>query len=336
MTCAWTGAINKGLKHMSNSRTVKVGIGFMALMLPLMGAVPMTFAQKSSDSVLRIGYQKYGTLVLLKARASLEKRLAPLHTEVQGTEFPAGPQLLEGLNVGSIDFGTVGEAPPIFAQAAGADLVYVGNEPAASTAEAIVVRKDSPIKTVAELKGKKVALNKGSNVHFLLVKLLEQAGVQYTDIDTVFLTPADARAAFERGSVDAWAIWEPFLAAAQRQTGARILADGNGVVSNHQFFLASRPYATKRADVVAIVLEELAAVDQWAKANPKDAATALSPQIGLDQPTLELALSRGGYGVTSVSDAVLAEQQAIADSFYELKLIPKRINVRDATLQGAV
>src|SRR5580658_3127833 len=303
------------------------------LILVAMALAPFALAQ-NADNVIRIGYQKYGTLVLLKARGSLEKRLAPMHVEVKWTEFPAGPQLLEGLNVGSIDFGTVGEAPPIFAQAAGADLIYVGNEPAASAAEAIVVPKDSPIKTVAELKGKKVALNKGSNVHFLLVKLLERAGVNYSDIDTIFLTPADARAAFERGSVDAWAIWEPFLAAAQRQTGARILADGNGVVSNHQFFLASRSYAANRADVVAIVLDEVAAVDQWAKTNPKDAAAALQPQIGLDQGTLELALSRGGYGVTPVNDAVLAEQQRIADAFYDLKLIPKHINVRDATLQG--
>jgi sulfonate transport system substrate-binding protein len=305
----------------------------VAPLLILVTFAPFVSAQ-DTDNVIRIGYQKYGTLVLLKARGSLEKRLAPLHVEVKWTEFPAGPQLLEGLNVGSIDFGIAGEAPPIFAQAAGADLVYVGYEPPASAGEAILVPKDSSIRTVAELKGKKVALNKGSNVHFMLVKLLEKAGVQYKDIDTVFLTPADARAAFERGSVDAWAIWEPFLAAAQRQTGARILADGNGVVSNHQFFLASRSYAAKRADVVAIVLEELAIVDQWAKTNPKDAAGALQPQIGLDQPTLELALSRGGYGVTPMNDAVLAEQQRIADTFHDLKLIPKHINVRDATLQG--
>jgi sulfonate transport system substrate-binding protein len=301
--------------------------------LAVMALTPFASTQ-SADNVIRIGYQKYGTLVLLKARGSLEKRLAPMHIEVKWTEFPAGPQLLEGLNVGAIDFGIAGEAPPIFAQAAGADLVYVGNEPPASAGEAILVPKDSPIKTVAELKGKKVALNKGSNVHFLLVKLLEQARVNYRDVDTIFLTPADARAAFERGSVDAWAIWEPFLAAAQRQTGARILADGNGVVSNHQFFLASRSYASKRADVVAIVLQELATVDQWAKTNGKEAAAALQPQIGLDQATLELALSRGGYGVTPVSDAVLAEQQRIADTFYDLKLIPKHINIRDATLQA--
>jgi sulfonate transport system substrate-binding protein len=325
-------------KLMNNSlsakvKNSKVKNSLLALSLILTASAPLGIAQ-TADNVLRIGYQKYGTLVLLKARGSLEKRLAPLHVEVKWTEFPAGPQLLEGLNVGSIDFGTVGEAPPIFAQAAGADLVYVGNEPAASTAEAIVVPKNSPIKTLAELKGKKVALNKGSNVHYLLVKLLEKAGVNYNDIDTIFLTPADARAAFERGSVDAWAIWEPFLAAAQTQTGARMLADGNGVVSNHQFFVASRVFASKRPDVVAAALEEIAAVDEWARTNPREAARALAPQIGLDQQTLELALSRGGYGVKPVNDAVLAEQQNIADAFFDLKLIPKRIAVRDATLQA--
>ena len=317
--------------------TRKIRAALASLILFLVTLAPLAMGQKAdpSDHVLRIGYQKYGTLVLLKARGSLEKRLQSLRVDVNWTEFPAGPQLLEGLNVGSIDFGTVGEAPPIFAQAAGADLVYVGNEPQASAAEAIIVPRNSPIKSVSELKGKKLALNKGSNVHYLVVKLLEKAGIRYSDVDTVFLTPADARAAFERGSVDAWAIWEPFLAAAQKQTGARILADGNGVVSNHQFYLASRPYAQKRPDVVSIVLEEVARVDEWAKAHPNEAAAVLQPQIGLDQATLELALSRGGYGVKPVDDAVLAEQQNIADAFYDLKLIPKKINVRDATLQAS-
>jgi sulfonate transport system substrate-binding protein len=318
---------------MNNSRRATLRNVLLIFALILL-ALPVISAQKSSsDNVVRIGYQKYGTLVLLKARGSLEKRLAPLHVEVQWTEFPAGPQLLEGLNVGSIDFGTVGEAPPIFAQAAGADLVYVGNEPAAPAAEAIIVPKNSPIKSVTELKGKKIALNKGANAHYLLVKLLEKAGVRYNDIDTVFLAPADARAAFERGSVDAWAIWEPFLSAAERQTGARMLADGQGAVSNHQFFLAARSYAAKRHDVVAIIMEEVAVVDEWAKTKPKEAAIALQPEIGLDVPTLEQALSRGGYGVKPISDLVLTEQQKIADTFYDLKLIPKHINVRDATLK---
>ncbi len=156
---------------------------------------------EAQDKVVRIGFQKYGKLVLLKSKGTLEGKLKPLGYKVVWTEFPAGPQLLEALNVGAIDFGNTGEAPPIFAQAAGAPLVYVAHEPPAPEGEAILVPKDSPIKSVADLKGKKVALNKGSNVHYLLVKALEKAGVKYSDIEPVFLAPADARAAFERGSV---------------------------------------------------------------------------------------------------------------------------------------
>ncbi|MBC7498962.1 MAG: sulfonate ABC transporter substrate-binding protein [Herminiimonas sp.] len=289
-------------------------------------------ALAQSKPMLRIGYQKYGTLTILKARGTLEKRLAASGIEVKWTEFPAGPVLLEGLNVGSIDFGTVGEAPPIFAQAAGAKLVYVANEPPAPLAEAIVVPKTSPLKTVAELKGKKVALNKGSNVHYLLVRALEKAGLEYKDVDVVFLAPADARAAFERGSVDAWVIWDPFLAAAEKQLGARILADGKGLVANHQFFLASRPYADKHADTIAIVLDELARIDDWSRQNIKEVAAILSTQIGLAPEIVELAASRYAYGVKPVTDTVLGEQQKIADVFAGLKLIPKKINVREAVV----
>lgn len=279
---------------------------------------------------LRIGYQKYGTLTILKARGDLEKRLAPQGVDVKWTEFPAGPQLLEGLNVGSIDFGTVGEAPPIFAQAAGADLVYVANQPPAPAGEAIVVAKDSPIRSVAELKGRKVALNKGSNVHYLLVKALEKAGVKYSEIQTVFLAPADARAAFERGSVDAWVIWDPFLAAAEKQLGARVLADGKGLVSNHQFYLASRPYADKQPQVIRAIVEELAKFDRWAEGNSREVAAFLAPQIGLDIGVAEVAASRFAYGIVPITPTVAAQQQKIADAFFELKLIPKAIRISDA------
>ena len=181
---------------------------------------------RAAEKVLRIGVQKYGTLILLKTKGLLEEKLAPLGYQVEWTEFPAGPQLLEALNVGSIDFGTVGEAPPIFAQAAGAPIVYVGYEPPAPEAEAILVPKDSPLKGVGDLKGKKVALNKGSNVHYLLVKALENAGLKYTDVTPVFLKPSDARAAFEHGDVDAWVIWDPFQASAEIAIEARTLRRG--------------------------------------------------------------------------------------------------------------
>jgi sulfonate transport system substrate-binding protein len=281
---------------------------------------------------LRIGFQKYGTLTILKGRGTLEKRLAERNVAVKWTEFPAGPVLLEGLNVGSIDFGTVGEAPPIFAQAAGANLVYVGHEPPSPKTEAIVVPKGSALRTLADLRGKKVVVNKGANAHYLLVKALEKAGIAYADVQVIYLAPADARAAFERGAVDAWSIWDPFLAAAEKQLGARVLADGTGLVSNHQFYLASRPYAEKQADILAIVLDEIARVDDWGRAHPADVAAILARQTGLDLPVVELAASRYSYGVKPLSPEVINQQQAIADTFTRLKLIPTSISVKDAQL----
>src|SRR6201747_1208276 len=196
-------------------------------------------ASYGQDRVVRIGFQKYGKLVLLKGKGSLEAKLAPLGYKVVWTEFPSGPPLLEALNVGAIDFGIAGETPPIFAQAAGAPLVYLAYDPPASQGEAILVPKDSPLKSVADLKGKKVALNKGSNVHYLLVKALEKAGVKYEDITPAFLAPADARAAFESGAVDAWSIWDPYQSAADITLGAKTLTDATGLVPNTQFYLSS-------------------------------------------------------------------------------------------------
>ncbi|QTO46129.1 sulfonate ABC transporter substrate-binding protein [Burkholderia latens] len=285
---------------------------------------------QGSDKRLRIGFQKYGNFVVLKARGTLEKRLASQGVTVQWLEFPAGPQLLEGLNAGAIDVGTVGETPPIFAQAAGVDFVYIGNEPPAPHGEAIVVLPDSPIRSVAQLRGKKVALNKGSNVHYLLVRALEHAGLAYTDIQPIYLTPADARAAFVQRSVDAWVIWDPYLAAAERQLGARVIADGEGLVRNTQYYLASRQYAAAQRPVLRALLDEVDAVDRWGRDHVPDVAAQLSPLVGLDAPTLEVALKRTGYGVQPITDATLAYQQNIADAFSTLKLIPGKVTVANA------
>jgi sulfonate transport system substrate-binding protein len=288
----------------------------------------------AENALLRIGYQKYGTLTVLKGKGDLEKRLKPLGVDIKWVEFPAGPQLLEGLNVGSIDFGTVGEAPPVFAQAAGANIVYVANQPPAPHAEAIVVPKGSTVKSLADLKGKKIALNKGSNVHYLLVKALEKAGLKYTDVQTVFLPPADARAAFERGSVDAWAIWDPFLAAAEHQISARVIADGKGIVSNHQFYLASRNYADKNPGVIKAIVSELQKLDVWAAKDAQAVAEVMAPQIGLSVPIAKVSAQRFAYGIQPITTAVAVEQQKIADVFYDLKLIPKAIRIADALPAG--
>jgi sulfonate transport system substrate-binding protein len=288
-----------------------------------------------AQTTLRIGFQKSASLLTLqKSNGSLEKKLAPLGVSVKWVEFPAGPQLLEGLNVGAVDVGFVGEAPPIFAQAAGARFVYIGFDPAAPEAEAIVVPKDSTIKSVADLKGRKVALNKGSNVHYLLVKVLEKQGLKPTDLQVVYLPPADARAAFERGAVDAWVIWDPFLAAVEQQSGARVLADGRGLVNNYAYYLAERGFAEKQPQVIQALFEDTQAQATWLKGNIKAAAAVIAPLQGLAPEVVEKSLTRYQFGVQPLTPAVAAEQQKIADTFHALGLIPKPIRVADA-LPGA-
>ncbi|OEC38310.1 ABC transporter substrate-binding protein [Pseudomonas sp. 1D4] len=307
-------------------RTITLRRSLAALFTAALAFGAITQAQAET---LRIGYQKYGTLVLLKAKGSLEKRLAAQGIDVKWTEFPGGPQLLEGLNVGSIDFGVTGETPPVFAQAAGADLLYVAYEPPAPTSEAILVPKDSAIQSVKELAGKKVALNKGSNVHYLLVRALEEAGLKYSDIQPVYLPPADARAAFERGRVDAWVIWDPFQAAAEQQLQARTLRNGSQLVDNHQFYLATRDYATQHPQVISALVEEVRAVGEDSKADPDKVTEQVAPLLGLPRDITAIAVKRQGYGAQFLTPEVVAAQQKIADTFTDLKLIPKKLSIKD-------
>lgn len=289
----------------------------------------------AADKVVRIGVQKYGTLIIMRERRVLDQVLGPLGWSVSWHEFPGGPQLLEALTAGALDFGTTGEAPPIFAQAAGSSLLYVGYEPPSPAGEAILVPKDSPIRTVAELKGRTVALNKGSNVHYLLVQALASAGLTPADIQPAYLAPADARAAFERGSIDAWAIWDPFLSAAQEATGARILVDGAGsgspaLAPNHQFFLATREFAQKQPDLLRTLVTQVNATDRWAEQHQDEAAKLLAASMGLSQAVIARAIGRMGYGVRPLTPEVVAQQQNIADTFFKLRLIPQKLDVTNA------
>jgi sulfonate transport system substrate-binding protein len=251
----------------------------------------LTALPASADTHLRIGVQKYGTLVILQAEHTLEARLKPAGVTVEWTQFPGGPQLLEAMAAGSLDFGITGEAPPVFAQAGQKDLLYVGVEGEAPAGEAILVPADSPIKTLADLKGKRVALNKGSNVHYLLLQALTKAGLTTKDIQPIYLAPADGRAAFESHSVDAWAIWDPYYAAAQAATQARVLANGDGLAANRQFFIAAPAFAKAHPELIRAVLEEIDKTDRWAAGHVPESAAKLSPITGVPIPILETALA---------------------------------------------
>lgn len=297
-----------------------------------------SFAQDSgnaSGKVLRIGYQKAGLLAILKAQGSLEQKLQPLGYSVKWFEFPAGPQLLEALNANSIDFGYTGAPPPVFAQAGGVNFVYVGAEPEGVHTEAVIVKADSPLQTIAQLKGKRVALQKGSSSNFLLVEVLQKAGLRYEDIRPVYLPPADARAAFESGDVDAWVIWDPYYAAAQQALKARTLADYSNVNTAHSFYEATRDFAQQHPDVVGALLGQLRTTGQWVNQHPAETAALIAPKVGLDQKLVETWVRRYPYGTTAVTDDIVRSQQSVADVFYGAHLIPQKITVRDNVWQNS-
>lgn len=287
------------------------------------------FARSAEETTVRIGYQKSSTLItLLKANGTLEKRLEPLGARISWHEFASGLPLLEALNVGSVDFSAdVADTVPVFALAAGAKLAYIAQEAPSPTAQSIVVRADSPIRSVADLKGKRVAFAKAAGVHYLIIALLEKHGLSFKDIEPAYLSPADGRAAFERGSVDAWVIWDPFLAAVQRQANARVLADGKGVADYQRYYLASVDFQARRGHLVAAIYDELKKAGRWVKQNPREAAAQLAPVWGLDAGTVEAANARRSYDVRPVIPEALVEQQKIADTFHAQGLLPRKVEI---------
>ena len=281
--------------------------------------------------LVRFGYQK--STILLRAKGVLEKRLEPQGVKIQWTEFPAGPQLLEALNVGAIDIGPVGESPPIFAQAAGANLVYAAAIAPSPKGSAVLVPKDSPLKTAADLKGKKVAFQKGSSANYLIVQVLKTAGLQFSDIQPVYLAPADARAAFVQGRVDAWVIWDPFYAAAENGANARTLINGEGINNQGGYYISSRRFATENAKILKPILEEIRDLETWSAQHRDEVAAVLASALKLDLAAVKIATQRRQFGLKPITDDLIAEQQKVADTYADLKLIPKKINIKEATLK---
>lgn len=309
-------------------------------LLTVAGAVGLTLTVPravlaAADKKLRIGYQKSSTLItIVKAQGTLQKQLANQGITVSWHEFTNGQPLLEALNVGAIDLSAdVADTVPLFAQAAGAALTYYARETPAPSAQAIIVKEDSPIRSVADLKGRKVGFARAAGAHFLVIAALEQAGVPLADIQQAYLTPADGRAAFGNGSIDAWAIWDPFYAATQQHERVRVLIDGrDGLADYARYYLASTPYAENNPKVVNQVFDALRTAGLWAKQNPDDAASLLAPVWGLDKTIIVAANKRRSYDVRSVSLENLDRQQQIADVFLVNKLLPRRIVTRDATI----
>ena len=294
--------------------------------------LPSVRPARAAATEFRIGWQKNGVLALAKRRGALEKRLADQGITVSWSEFTSGPPLLEALGAGALDFGATGDVPPLFAQAAGGALYYVGVYRGSPAGSAILVRKDSPIKTLEDLKGTKVAFKRGSSAHNVTVKALRKAGLKPEDVQQIDLAPPDAAAAFKNGSIDAWSIWDPYLAIAEADPDTRILATAEGIVDSYSFFLANKDFTDENGTVIVNVLDELAKVGRSAQDNLEQTVKELSEITGVPADVTRVTLQRPGAdlgSVTTVTDAAAAYQQALADEFYNLGIVPKKLTTGD-------
>jgi sulfonate transport system substrate-binding protein len=278
---------------------------------------------------IRIGTQKGGFFPAVRQRHSVEDAFKPHGIEIRWIDFQFGPPLLEAINAGSVDFGFVGDAPPIFAQAGGARIRYVAAVKSDGNTQAIIVPQDSPIRTLADLKGKRIAFGKGSSAHNLLVAALEKAGLAWSDILPAPLAPADATAAFVKGSVDAWSIWDPYLALAELKQNARVIAFDKDVHQPNAFYIAGSDFVEKYPALLARLNAVFASEGRWADTHHEEVAQAQAEATGVDIEAIRRFVDRSNYRVVPVDDEVIKSQQAVADRFARVGLIPKPVNVRE-------
>jgi sulfonate transport system substrate-binding protein len=283
----------------------------------------------SAAKTVRIGYQKATELDLLRTRGNLDKRIQDLGLTVEWALFPSGPPMLEAMNAGKLDFGGVGESPPIFSQAAGGQFYYVSVSALSPETQDIVVPQNSSIQTVADLKGKKIALQRGSSAHYLLLAVLKEQGIAANEVEVVPLSPADARAAFEQGNVDAWSIWDPFLAVIQESGNVKELKLGR---NRNIFFLASQQFAKTSPELLKTVLDEAKQNGQWAKQNFRQIAEQFSKDVNVEASILEEVYQRRSWEVLPVDEQIQQSQQKVADIFYQSQIISRPIQVKETFL----
>lgn len=317
---------------MRSRRQVTAGLLALAGSAALGAAPAIARAQSSSAAPreFKVGFQKGAAiLVLARKQQVFEKRLKALGVEsVKWVEFQFGPPLLEGLGLGAVDIGAVGDTPPIFAQVAGARLVYAAATPSAQ--HAILVPADSPIKTVADLKGKRVAFGKGSSAHNVTVKALALAGLSIKDVEPTYLAPADATAAFTGKRIDAWTVWDPYYALAEQKYGGRVIADtSDRRLASHSFYLANRAFAEQYPAVLEAVLDELGKLVAWAGRHRGELAALSSEVTGVDVKALETAFARAEFSFGPVTDAHVAQQQQLAGTLHDLGIVPRKVDVAE-------
>src|ERR1700710_367096 len=303
---------------------------FIKLTLGTAAVAVLAARAKATDGVkeIRIGYQKNGVLVIARQQSSLENHFEPLGIDVKWVEFSSGPPMMEAMNVGSIDYGAVGDSPPVFAQAAGAAIVYAAGQPI-TNGQGILVPQNSAIKSIADLKGKRIGFTKGSSAHNITVQTLEKAGLTYADITPVYLTPPDAGPAFANGSIDAWSIWDPYFAIGEIKQNGRILVNASEIVRTNSFYIANRDFAKNHGPLLQQIIDVTSSTAKWAETHREEVAKSLSAVTGIALDIQTIAANRSAFAVGPITEDIIQTQQGVADRFFKLGLIPKQIAIRD-------
>jgi sulfonate transport system substrate-binding protein len=308
---------------------------FVLFVLAPMTALGAPALPDGAKNIVRIGYQKSGAFLLVRNQGTLEKRLEPLGYTVEWKEFSSGPPLLEALNAGSLDIGHSGDAPLIFAQSAGIPFEYIGATTPAEESAGILVPKTSPLQQVSDLKGRRIAFAKGSSSHYLVAKALLTAGLGFEDVKPIYLQPSEARAAFQSGSIDAGAVWDPFYAAGEIDGEGRVLRSGKGLSPHREFYFARKDFLAAHAEVIAPILAVLRETGEKAVQDPKGTAAFLASKLGISLAVMEKSEGRKQrYYAEPMTEQAIAEQQEVADTFLKLGLAPKPFKVVDAVYQS--
>jgi sulfonate transport system substrate-binding protein len=313
------GNHHMGSSHVIARRTLLTGAA--ALGLVRRGAA-------SEAKVLRVGTQKGAAILMAeRQRRGLESLLNPLGIDVRWAEFQFGPPLLEAMRTGGVDIGLVGDTPPIFAQAAKNDLLYVAAVP--SGLSAILLPAGSTLQTLRDLKGRRVAFARGSAAHNLTIAAVEKAGLSFSDIQPISLAPADAAAAFEKAAIDAWTIWDPYYALYQTRPGVRVLAQSTDIVPQNSFFIASRSFVEANPAITTKVLGEFSRISDWALTHRAEVARLVADGTGMPFDATSRAIGRSPFQVLPVTQDIIAAQQDVADRFQRLGVIPTHVTVAD-------
>lgn len=280
-----------------------------------------------SKVTLIVGDQKGGSKALLQAAGLLDD----VDYEVEWKEFSSGPPLLEAMNTGAIHVGGVGNTPPLFAAAAKSRFKVVQAATYGGLGDAIVVPPGSDVTSVADLKGKKVAVAEGSSANYNLLAQLADAGLSYDDVEISNLQPADALAAFSGNHVDAWAIWEPFTSQAEKDAGAQVIADGSTLANGYSFQVASDAALDDPATTAALedYLGRIAQAQVWSQTHQEEWSKAWADETGLDPAVTLAAVNKRKIEVVPVDDVVIESEQEMADAFSDADLIPEQIDVSD-------